>query len=104
MGRKKQRLLTLEHDQKGQQVYAGVYRFYETHGLPLDVILFAMKERGLMPSWTSFYEQARAAGMSHDRVLAKLDEALSDVYGSGFRDVVVKTLDERYGSLLERMR
>ncbi len=47
-----------------------------------------------MPSWPSFYDEARKAGMKHERILSKLSEVLGDVYGPSFRDVVIKRLDE----------
>ena len=76
----------------GKTVYAGVYKFYETHGLPIDIILEALRDKNAIPCWVSFHREARMAGMKHTRILSKLDEALSDVYGPEFRDHVIKIL------------
>lgn len=80
----------------GKVVVEGVYRFFETHGLPLDVLLDRLRSRGIIPSWLSFYDEARKAGMKHERILSKLSESLGDVYGPSFRDVVIKRLDEAH--------
>lgn len=77
----------------GVPVLAGVYRFFETHGLPLDVVLSVVKERGALPCWVSFVREALAAGMRFERALAKLDEAIADAYGPAFRDVVIGRLE-----------
>ena len=76
----------------GKTVYAEVYKFYETHGMPLDILFAMIRDKNAIPCWMSFHREAKSAGMKHERVLSKLDEALSDVYGASFRDVVIKRL------------
>jgi hypothetical protein len=76
----------------GKIVLANVYRFFETHGMPLDILLGMLLTKNAIPCWVSFYKEALAAGMKHERVLSKLDEALSDVFDPSFRDVVVERL------------
>jgi alanyl-tRNA synthetase len=77
---------------EGKTVYARVYKFFETHGMPLDTLLGILREKNVIPCWVSFHREARAAGMKHERILSKLDEALSDVYGPEFRDHVIEML------------
>lgn len=78
----------------GRTVVQGVYRLYETEGLPLDVILDALIAHNSIPDWTAFVREAELAGMKLDRILAKLDAAISDTYGSEMRDIVVRRLSE----------
>lgn len=78
--------------QDGKTVYANVYQFFETHGMPLDILFGMLRDRGSLPCWVSFHREACAAGMKHARVLSKLDEALSDVWGPAFRDHVIEKL------------
>lgn len=73
-------------------VVSGIYRLYETHGMPLDILLGLLRTQGIIPCWISFVREAVCAGMKRDRILAKLDEALSDVYSSAFRDAVMQRL------------
>lgn len=73
-------------------VYSGVYRFFETNGLPLDVLLGLFKEKDWLPDWVDFYLTARKAGMDHDRILSKLEEAISDSFGKDLSDHVIFTL------------
>lgn len=76
----------------GLGVVDGVYRFYETHGIPLDVLFEALREHHLVPDWTSFLQEASSAGMKKSRVLSMLEFALSDTYGAAFRDHVLNRL------------
>ncbi len=73
-------------------VLAGIYRFVETHGLPLDVLLEVVHDRGAVPCWLSFMREAESAGMRRDRALSKLAEAVTDVHGSEFCENVMTRL------------
>jgi hypothetical protein len=79
--------------EEGQLIVAGVYRYYETTGLPLDVMFDCLRQKGAIPDWLTFYVEAVRAGMKHERILAKLDPALVDAYGFAFRDVVIERLE-----------
>lgn len=72
---------------------AGVWKFYETHGLPLDVILNLCIEKNWMPCWTTLYKDMLSAGMKHGRILSKLEESISDSFGKAFCDVVIFRLN-----------
>jgi hypothetical protein len=73
-------------------VVSGVYSFYETHGVPFDVLFGGLQARGLIPSWLHLYRDARKAGIAHDRLLGQLDPAIVDSYGPKFRDEILKVL------------
>lgn len=77
----------------GKPVFSGVFRFYETHGLPLDVVCDLIKQRGGYVDWLDFYLDARKAGMKHDRIISKIDESISDSFGQEVRDHVIRRLD-----------
>ena len=87
-------LVQVGRTKNGTPVFAGVYKFFETHGMPLDELLQVLKSRDQLPSWLHFYDEAVAAGMKHGRILARLDPAICDVYGPEFRDVVIKRLSK----------
>jgi hypothetical protein len=72
---------------------AGVWKFYETYGLPLDVILSLCIEKNWMPCWMTLYRDMLSAGMQHQRILSKLEEAISDSFGKAFCDVVISRLN-----------
>jgi alanyl-tRNA synthetase len=76
----------------GKTVVRGVFRLYETEGLPLDVLFEALKERRCIPDWEHFVQEAEAAGMKRDRVLLKIDPAISDTYGPETRDLILSRL------------
>jgi len=73
----------------GRPVVRVLYRFYETTGLPLDVILESLRVRGMMPDWSGFILEAVEAGMAPERALTMLESSIADSYGPSVRDVVV---------------
>lgn len=78
----------------GKIVVSGVFKFYETEGLPLDMVLYLLVERGRIPCWISFYREAHKAGMKHERIVGKLEEALADTYGRDFKKEVLRILED----------
>ncbi len=49
----------------GKIVVAGIYRVYETYGLPLDIILDSLNQLGAVPDWLAFIERHVKAGARH---------------------------------------
>ena len=84
----------------GRPVVAGLFRLYETHGLPVSVIFEGVDLNGSVPSWIDFYEEARQAGIKSSRIISMLQSDIADVFGGPFRDVVIERL-ERYIELTE---
>jgi hypothetical protein len=76
----------------GERVMAGLFAFYDTYGLPLEFIFEFCRAQHLMPSWLHLRDEALAAGWSRARLHVRLAEALGDVYGGDFRNVVIGRL------------
>ena len=76
-----------------QTIVSGVYRLYATTGIPLDIIFDCLKQRNVIPDWLCFYVEAVEAGMKHDRIMSKLESAITDSYGKEFGDVVIERLE-----------
>jgi hypothetical protein len=99
MSRKnKQHLKQVVITTDGKRVFTGLYKFYETIGLPLDVLLSCFHAQNIAPDWMDFYKSARQAGMGHDRIISKLEEAISDSFGRECSDQVIFTLDKIFKS------
>ncbi len=77
-----------------QLVIRGTYAFYETYGIPLDVLFEVLKSHKCIPDWIDFVKEAKDAGMNISRIISKLDEAITDSYGSTMRDVVIKRIEK----------
>lgn len=77
-----------------KMVMGGLYKCYETHGLPLDMLLSCCISNNWMPDWIDFYQAAFAAGMQHGRIISKLEESVSDSFGKEFCDTVISNLDK----------
>jgi hypothetical protein len=80
----------------GKMVVGGVYKLYETEGLPLDIIFTICIQKGWVPCWISLYKECLAAGMSHSRILSKLEEAIQDSFGKEYAVVVISKLDNLF--------
>lgn len=80
----------------GRSVVRGVFRFYETEGVPLEVLLDFLHDHGMIPDWIAYVEEATGAGMAAGRVLSALNEAIFDSYGKGVRDEVLSRLRQRF--------
>lgn len=76
----------------GRWVVKGVFSFYETEGMPLDVIFETLRNKGAIPDWSTFVLEAVEAGMKVPRILSMLDAAIADSYGPVLRDVVLLRL------------
>ena len=70
----------------GKLVVTGLFELVDTHGIPLDIVVSKFEERGLMPSWTHFYDKAVKAGWKPEGVVQKLRGVVGDVYGPKFRE------------------
>jgi hypothetical protein len=79
-------------------IYGGIYKFYETYGLPLDVIFISFQEKDWVPDWVDFYLHALKAGMDHNRIISKLDEAISDSFGKNWSHEVIVRLNKLFNS------
>jgi len=78
----------------GKEVISGVFRFYETYGLPLtDIFYLIDKEDNAVPDALDLYQSMLIAGMQKDRIISKLREPYVDVFGVPFWDAVKERLD-----------
>lgn len=78
----------------GKLVFSGVYRLYETHGIPFNAIFESLDQRGALPDWVALIREARAAGVKPGRAIAKIHDAVSDVFGPKIQAVVIGTLEK----------
>lgn len=62
----------------------GTFKFVDTYGLPLDLMIDAMDQRGYMVDWVDFIEESKEKGWPLHRTTHRLQEAVSDVYGPEF--------------------
>lgn len=76
----------------GTLVVSGVYKFYETNGMPLDVLFETLRNRGMIPDWGAFVLEAVEARMKPERAISMLDSAIVDSFGAVVRDVVMVRL------------
>lgn len=73
-------------------VVAGVFRFYETHGLALDAIIVALEQRGCVVDWLDFWDASRAAGVKPARLLMMIETAAADALGAADAHAILRRL------------
>ncbi len=65
----------------GKLVVAGVYAFYETFGLPLEVLIdYLYYKKNQLPCWKTLIEDMVKAGMDKQRAIRRLCAALEDAF------------------------
>lgn len=79
----------------GQFVVAGVFKMYDTIGLPLDILFCECAKDKIMPSWNHFYEEATKSGWKHKTIISRLSETIFEAWGKEFRDTVIDRLQQR---------
>lgn len=79
---------------EGKPVMSGVFSFYESHGIPLEIIFMSFIDKGLVPSWIDLYRDMRSSGMKHDRIIIKLQDAISDSFGPEWSEHVILQLNK----------
>ena len=68
----------------GRLVVSGIYRFKETHGLPLDMILESVNSKNLIPSWLHLVREAKDAGINISKFMTELESSVVLVYGKEY--------------------
>lgn len=84
--------------ESGQIVIKGIYRCFETTGLPLDNIVSWIKENDFVPGWHDYFLEATNAGISPERTRSRMEEVIIDVYGKKYWDEI----DHRLSKFIER--
>lgn len=75
-------------------IVGGIWKMFETHGLPLDTIFSLCLQRDWIPCWITLYKDMLASGMKHDRIISKFEESISDSFGKAFGDEVIFRLNK----------
>lgn len=78
----------------GKPVMSGVFFFYETHGIPLEIIFMSFIDKNLIPSWIDLYKDMRLSGLTHNRIITILQDSISDAYGQEWSTNVILQLNE----------
>lgn len=82
----------------GKNVVSGLFRLFDTRGLPLEVLFYQYQELNMLPSWTHFYEEARSYGWKHKTIIDRLTDSVTDIYGQEFCKKVLERINTIYES------
>lgn len=70
----------------GKIVVSDTFKFVGTHGLPLDVLLHVLKDKGLVIDWLDFIQDARRDGWKDRTIRARILAAVADVFGPAYKN------------------
>lgn len=73
-------------------VIRGVFKLFQTEGVPLDIIFEFLILNNCIPDWLDLVQEMKSSGMKFSRILSKLDSAIVDTYGPEIRDIVISRL------------
>jgi len=65
----------------GKKVVAGVFRLFDTVGLPLEIIFERIKNEDWIVDWKEFIGDARKHGWSDRTIRTRVITAYGDVFG-----------------------
>jgi len=74
-----------------------VWRWHATHGVPLEISLPMLADRGLVPTWDTLLDSARKDGANAKTLVRRLQSAVQDAYGKE----VGREIANRLPSLIE---
>ena len=77
----------------GHRVLCGIFRFCETVGLPLVVVLDYLKKKGDVVDWVDYLETGFKRGMKPERLIGRVGGDIHDSYGPEYRDVVLQKIE-----------
>lgn len=100
MGRKRKagpNLIPVGRTPDGLVVVQGAFEFFDTYGLPLDLVFARLRQGGFMPDWAHLYDRCIEAGWNPASTWERLRNLVGDVYGPSFRvrweDIMRKHLE-----------
>ena len=71
-----------------------MFKFYSTHGVPLEVLLFHLHEHNMIPDWLVLYDEMQNEGkMKRKKILSVLETTISDIFGNDFAKEVLRRLE-----------
>lgn len=69
-----------------KKVINNVFKMYNSYGLPLNTLFEVLDMNNYIPCWITFNEDALKAGWTQKTIIARLEDAILDVYGKQFYD------------------
>ena len=81
----------------GKLVVSGVFRWTDTEGIPLTIMLTLLDERGWVVNWPDFITEAERHGWKTKTIISRCREGLADVYGDDYFKEWKKSYDRWTG-------
>jgi len=77
-----------------KQVVQNGFAMVDTYGLPLEILLGLLKDNHMVMDWVAFFEDAMVAQWPVDRTVIKIETALLDIYGTEYKNMVVRRMKD----------
>ena len=83
----------------GIPTLGGCFRLVSEQGVPLDIVVSSLEDKGFMMDWLDFYRSAVDEGWPKERTLLRLRQAVGDVYGPEWAEEWLKRMHHWVGVL-----
>lgn len=77
---------------EGQPVVKGLFRLFDSSGIPLSDVFNQCRLSGIQPDWQEFVKEATEAGWKIKTIKTRMSEAINDSHGKDYRDVILGRL------------
>lgn len=96
MGRRRKKLKfeIVGRTDEGHPVVRGLFTLVNERGVSLELAVYEMHRRGMMPDWTHFIRSAIQKGWKLDRTISRLELTIRDVYGHEWADGWRQRIDQ----------
>ena len=84
----------------GQLVLSGVGTLCFTKGVPLEIVLYFVKEKKLVVDWFDYIKTALLDGHNPRTIKARIESAVSDAYSVKYAEAVVERVEKVLDFLL----
>jgi len=71
----------------------------DTKGIPLDFLLSSLKEKDYVIDWIEFVNTSLEHNWKLKGTIIKIEQALIDIYGREYTDIIVRKLKDLYKSV-----
>jgi len=72
--------------QDGKTVVGDVFKLFDSSGVPMDALLSAINDKGMVVDWVDFINEALLRGWTEKTLRQRLEHTIQDVYGKAHAD------------------
>jgi hypothetical protein len=71
-----------------------IFKFTGTHGIPLELFLELLKEKGYLIDWLDWIQAAKKDGWNNKTIFLRIETSIGEVYGSLYKKNFMTRLEK----------